>query len=70
MITASAAPAPVRLSSVTRHPALLLIPLLLMLLMRSARGVCRLVQGAIPLTGLLVPLPLEDAVALQTHVVR
>ncbi|MBC7375461.1 MAG: hypothetical protein H7323_15850 [Frankiales bacterium] len=70
MTTASTAPGPVRLSSLSRHPALLLIPLLLMLAMRSARVVCRLVQGAIPLTGVLLPLPLEDAVALQGHVVR
>ena len=70
MTTASTTPGPVRLSSLSRHPALLLIPLLLMLAMRSARVVCRLVQGAIPLTGVLLPLPLEDAVALQGHVVR
>ena len=69
-VAAGATRAPVQLSSPIRHPGLLLIPLLLMLALRSARGVCRLVQGAIPLTGLLVPLAVQDAVELQSHQTR
>ena len=70
MTTASAVRSPVRLSSLLRHPAMIVIPLLLMLTMRLGRGMCRLVQSAIPLTGVLVPVALQDAVALQDHAVR
>lgn len=62
--------APVHLTSIGRHPRLLLIPLMLMLLLAGARAVCRLVQAAIPLAGVLVPLPLEDAVQVSAHRVR
>ncbi|MEX2290195.1 MAG: hypothetical protein WD794_07710 [Mycobacteriales bacterium] len=61
---------PVQLSSWIRSPRLLLIPLALMLLLEGGRAVCRLVQATIPLTGVFVPLPVEDAVALTAHRVR
>ncbi len=67
--TTSAEP-PVRLASVARDPRLLLIPLAFMLLLHGGRAVCRLVQAAIPLTGLLVPLPVDDAVRLAGHRIR
>lgn len=68
--TTSASSSGVQLSSLIRHPRMLLIPLGLMLLLTAARGVCRLVQATIPLTGLLVPLPVEDAVELTAHRIR
>ncbi|MCW2714174.1 MAG: hypothetical protein JWN88_1221 [Frankiales bacterium] len=51
-----------------RHDLIgLLFQLALWVLVFGGRVVCKGCQRAVPLTGLLVPLPLDDAVRLQHH---
>ncbi len=45
----------------------LLFQLALWVLVFGGRVVCKGCQRAVPLTGLFVPLPLDDAVRLQHH---
>ena len=45
----------------------LLFQLALWVLVFGGRAVCKGCQRAVPLTGLFVPMPLDDAVRLQHH---